>query len=270
MTGIKKRAMLSLSPTQERKLRTCVIPACAGKRFDLVHKFPMDNERAETWRRIINVPQLATVPIAEVRKKYFICKRHFPQRDYKNCESRSLNKTALPRLFLTEGDNSNADNDDEAPLGQSLSDEEVSMHNSEPALSSKAFDSREKKAVVVESLIKLKKVQPGTITRLPVNGSKMIITRLSNRHVSPIKSQVLLSVPISAKQQTPAATKRSLKRLSPVRLDAAGKSAKMAISEKPGSLKSDLLESCEDGAVSQYQVECKSVYEFICFSQKIT
>lgn len=86
----------------ERKLRPCVLPSCRGERFDLVHKFPMDNERAHIWLHHINVPELNGLPLDQLRKRYFICSKHFRKNDYKNCESRSLNQTAYPRLFLNE------------------------------------------------------------------------------------------------------------------------------------------------------------------------
>lgn len=35
-----------------------------------------------------------------IRKRYFICARHFASRHYKNAESRSLNQTAVPHLNL--------------------------------------------------------------------------------------------------------------------------------------------------------------------------
>lgn len=84
----------------ERKLKLCVMPICSGKRYDLVHKFPMDNERARTWLDIINVPELKNLTLEQIRKRHFICSKHFRKQDYKNCESRSLNKTANPQLLL--------------------------------------------------------------------------------------------------------------------------------------------------------------------------
>lgn len=92
----------------DRKKRFCVMPTCKGKRFDLVHKFPM-GDRAELWREIINVPELYVIPIDQVRKKFFICSHHFAKADYKNIESRSLNKTALPTLNLSDIDNIEVD-----------------------------------------------------------------------------------------------------------------------------------------------------------------
>lgn len=84
----------------ERKLKLCVMPICKGKRYDLVHKFPMDNQRAEQWLTIIDIPELNNQPLEHIRKRHFICSKHFRKQDYKNCESRSLNKTANPSLLL--------------------------------------------------------------------------------------------------------------------------------------------------------------------------
>lgn len=89
---------LQLSP--ERKLKLCALPTCKGKRYDLVHKFPMNNERAQQWIDIIDLPELRELSIDKVRKRFFICSKHFRPQDYKNCESRSLNTTAYPRLHL--------------------------------------------------------------------------------------------------------------------------------------------------------------------------
>lgn len=98
--------------SSERKLRPCAMPVCRGERFDLVHKFPMDNERAKNWLRLINVPELNGLPLDQLRKKYFICSKHFRKIDYKNCESRSLNQTAYPRLFLSTENIDTADSND--------------------------------------------------------------------------------------------------------------------------------------------------------------
>lgn len=98
---------ISGSGSVERKPRMCLMPACRGQRRDLVHKFPMNNARAELWRQLINDPQLTLEPLDSIRKKRFICNRHFRQQDYKNVESRSLNSTAVPSLLL--GSSTNAD-----------------------------------------------------------------------------------------------------------------------------------------------------------------
>lgn len=92
--------MYTIQKPLERKLKLCCLPTCIGKRYDLVHKFPMNNERAKQWIDKIDLPELRKMPLDKVRMRYFICSKHFRSQDYKNCESRSLNTTAYPRLFL--------------------------------------------------------------------------------------------------------------------------------------------------------------------------
>lgn len=82
---------------REHTKRLCIIPLCKNERFDLVHKFPMDNQRAEEWRRAIDLPEINNLPLDLLRKRT-ICSKHFRKEDYKNVESRSLNKTAVPSL----------------------------------------------------------------------------------------------------------------------------------------------------------------------------
>lgn len=77
-----------------------MMASCRGKRRDLVHKFPMDNERAEQWRQIINYPELHDLSLSFIRRRMFVCTKHFRPNDYTNSESRNLNKTALPSLLL--------------------------------------------------------------------------------------------------------------------------------------------------------------------------
>lgn len=96
--------MYTIHAAPERKLKLCILPTCKGKRYDLVHKFPMNNERAMQWIDILDLPELKKMPLDKVRKRYFICSKHFRQQDYKNCESRSLNTTAYPRLHLKLGE----------------------------------------------------------------------------------------------------------------------------------------------------------------------
>lgn len=89
---------------REHIKRLCLIPLCRNERFDLVHKFPMDNQRAEEWRRAINIPEINSLPLDMLRKRT-ICSKHFRKEDYKNVESRSLNKTAVPSLNFRDGQN---------------------------------------------------------------------------------------------------------------------------------------------------------------------
>lgn len=92
-----------MTPKEHIK-RLCLIPLCKNERFDLVHKFPMDNQRAEEWRRAINIPEINSLSLDLLRKRT-ICSKHFRKEDYKNIESRSLNKTAVPSLNFTQTQN---------------------------------------------------------------------------------------------------------------------------------------------------------------------
>lgn len=92
-----------LTTPKEHIKRLCLIPLCKNERFDLVHKFPMDNQRAEEWRRAINIPEINNLPLELLRKRT-ICSKHFRKEDYKNVESRSLNKTAVPSLNFRRED----------------------------------------------------------------------------------------------------------------------------------------------------------------------
>ncbi|XP_053675760.1 uncharacterized protein LOC128726007 [Anopheles nili] len=83
------------------KLRSCCVPCCKNEKFSLVHKFPSDNERAEQWRQILAIDSFIGLPIEIIRKRYYICSRHFRDADYKNKASRSINITAVPSINLT-------------------------------------------------------------------------------------------------------------------------------------------------------------------------
>ncbi|EDS36991.1 epsilon-trimethyllysine 2-oxoglutarate dioxygenase [Culex quinquefasciatus] len=82
------------------KPRPCVVPCCQGERFELVHKFPSDRERAEQWKLILGIQELEHLDVDAIRGKHFVCSRHFRDSDYKNKLSRSLNVTANPSLNL--------------------------------------------------------------------------------------------------------------------------------------------------------------------------
>lgn len=86
--------------TTMAKPRPCVVPCCQGEKFELVHKFPSDRERAELWKTILNVPELGPLDVDTIRGRHFVCSRHFRDSDYKNKISRSLNVTANPSLNL--------------------------------------------------------------------------------------------------------------------------------------------------------------------------
>lgn len=96
--------MSSISSNKERKMRACIVPSCNGQRYELVHKFPMDSERATEWLRLINAPNTKHLTLSQLRQRLFVCSKHFPPNDYKNIESRSLNKTAMPSLNLDRRD----------------------------------------------------------------------------------------------------------------------------------------------------------------------
>lgn len=86
--------------------KACVVPVCGSTKFNLVHKFPADSERFEQWIEAINlngertVGKLANLTSDAVRKRYFVCARHFALSEYKHSASRSLNLTAVPKLNL--------------------------------------------------------------------------------------------------------------------------------------------------------------------------
>uniref|UniRef100_A0A182QT31 Trimethyllysine dioxygenase, mitochondrial n=1 Tax=Anopheles farauti TaxID=69004 RepID=A0A182QT31_9DIPT len=87
------------------KLRSCCVPCCKDEKFSLVHKFPSDNERAEQWRRALAIDNFIGLPIDIIRKRYFVCTRHFRDSDYKNKMSRGINVTAVPSINLLTLDN---------------------------------------------------------------------------------------------------------------------------------------------------------------------
>lgn len=113
-----------ITPKEHTK-RLCLIPLCKNERFDLVHKFPMDNQRAEEWRRAINIPEINNLSLDLLRKRT-ICSKHFRKEDYKNVESRSLNKTAIPSLHFRNETISEKTNLD-ATVKSHVDDERMSL-----------------------------------------------------------------------------------------------------------------------------------------------
>lgn len=97
---------MSLSAQSNSIAKACIIPVCNNKKFNLVHKFPADKERFAEWIEAIQVHQpiekLTGMTDDAIRKRFFICSRHFGLAQYKNIESRSLNLTAIPHLNLKE------------------------------------------------------------------------------------------------------------------------------------------------------------------------
>lgn len=89
------------------KKKPCIVAACRNLRFDLVHRFPMRGDRAEIWRKILKIEEINRLDIVDVRKRFFVCSRHFLPSDYKNTESRGLNWNAVPSINLTTFDNPN-------------------------------------------------------------------------------------------------------------------------------------------------------------------
>lgn len=84
--------------------KACVIPVCENEKFTLVHKFPADQERFNEWLSAIqkysDIEKLAGLTPEAIRKRFFVCARHFGLKQYKNVESRGLNLTAVPHLNL--------------------------------------------------------------------------------------------------------------------------------------------------------------------------
>lgn len=117
--------MYTIQTSPERKLKLCALPTCEGKRYDLVHKFPMNNERAQQWIEAIDMPELREIPLDKVRKRFFICSKHFRPQDYKNCESRSLNTTAYPRLHLKVGIEEKSDENSQSNVAISIDELQV-------------------------------------------------------------------------------------------------------------------------------------------------
>lgn len=91
-----------MSNSPDRKRRLCIVPVCDGERYSLVHKFPMDNERATQWKDLIKNPILNGLSLDLIRKRYFVCSRHFKIEDYKHIKSRGLNKTSIPTSNMNE------------------------------------------------------------------------------------------------------------------------------------------------------------------------
>ena len=84
---------------QTQKL--CVVDVCGNDKSNLVHKFPSDNEKFKKWIEIINSNKVKGFTENQIKKRFYVCSRHFRESDYKNIESRSLNTTALPSLNMT-------------------------------------------------------------------------------------------------------------------------------------------------------------------------
>lgn len=80
------------------------MPVCGNEKFNLVHKFPADKERFNLWinaiQKSVEIEKFAGLTSEAIRKRFFVCSRHFGLKEYKNIESRGLNQTAVPHLNL--------------------------------------------------------------------------------------------------------------------------------------------------------------------------
>lgn len=88
--------------------KACCIKICKGLKFGLVHKFPSDLEKYNEWIQIIETKagglpdKMKDLSQEQIKKRFFICCRHFGISSYKNVESRSLNITSNPHLNLLD------------------------------------------------------------------------------------------------------------------------------------------------------------------------
>lgn len=93
-----------MQPTAPPK--ACVIPVCGNLKFNLVHKFPADPARFSEWIEVISkdkpIVKLKGLNQDAIRKRFFVCARHFGVNNYKNSESRCLNTTSVPSLNLVD------------------------------------------------------------------------------------------------------------------------------------------------------------------------
>lgn len=167
--------MYTIQTSPERKLKLCALPTCKGKRYDLVHKFPMNNERAQQWIDIINLPEIKKLPIEQIRKRFFICSKHFRPQDYKNCESRSLNTTAYPRLLLKLSDEQAST--EQCPTNANV--EEVDVQESDYGI--------EEATVSVTNTMAAEKTTPKSIEYIlgvPTNDEPVLLQRDQNNETT--------------------------------------------------------------------------------------
>ena len=92
-----------------KKKKLCIVPICRKERFDLVHKFPMRQDRADLWLEALDKCGVKLNPkdMDHIRKSMFVCSRHFPPSSYKTQDSRSLNWNAVPSINLLAFDDPN-------------------------------------------------------------------------------------------------------------------------------------------------------------------
>ncbi|XP_055715936.1 uncharacterized protein LOC129809838 [Phlebotomus papatasi] len=80
-------------------VRVCAVEGCLSSDLThLSHRFPKDVARAKEWQDAL---ELSDKDIEMLMDKYTVCTKHFEKKDYRNIESRHLNKTALPKLVTS-------------------------------------------------------------------------------------------------------------------------------------------------------------------------
>lgn len=161
--------------------KACIVPVCGNEKFHLVHKFPSDAERFKQWMEAINseiIEKLNGLNPEGIRKRYFICARHFKLSDYKNSESRSLNLTAVPSLNLQELNELNLT---KAYQLLNQEDEDESRHN----ISSPAKDMVKEEINIKESP---KILNPGASMAKPLVVKQQIIKVIKRKAPAVIQS----------------------------------------------------------------------------------
>lgn len=69
----------------------CCLPVCSGEKFNLVHKFPSDNAKYQEWINVVKKSSNGSLPEKmksldqdQIKKRFFICSRHFGLNSYKS------------------------------------------------------------------------------------------------------------------------------------------------------------------------------------------
>jgi hypothetical protein len=153
----------------------------------LVHKLPMAADHAGHWKNILAsvLPDIHTLPNEEIRKKYFICHRHFTNADYKNIESRNLNKTAVPSVNLTDLTESHA-----CPRLRCIT--KPTMNNPQPAQGeSKVINIDLSKFVTPPKMLIKRKIDP-LLVPMPMPSKKVKIL-YPGKSLEPVKQKVVVA-----------------------------------------------------------------------------
>ncbi|XP_059621923.1 G1/S-specific cyclin-E-like [Phlebotomus argentipes] len=80
-------------------VRVCAVEGCLSSDLThLAHRFPKDAARAREWQEAL---ALQGKDVEMLMEKHTVCTLHFEKKDYRNIESRHLNKTALPKLVTS-------------------------------------------------------------------------------------------------------------------------------------------------------------------------